>query len=163
MLSIISAVLAVAVALASPLAPAVGGVEWPGSVQEQNQNEPKPVDVNTATAEELQSVPGIGETLAKRIVEFREEHGPFEKVDDLLNVRGIGVASLDRMLNWMNEADTGAGTESASSAAPATRSERNPHALRPGPALVRVFVTCRSSSRNPIGTPDPCAASCSWG
>ncbi len=97
MLSIISAVLAVAVALASPLAPAVGGSEWPGSVQEQNQNEPKPVDVNTATAEELQSVPGIGETLAKRIVEFREEHGPFEKVDDLLNVRGIGVASLDKL------------------------------------------------------------------
>ncbi len=97
MLSIISAVLAVAVVLASPLTPAVGGAEWPGPVQEQNQNAPKPVDVNTATAEELQSVPGIGETLAKRIVEFRQEHGPFEKVDDLLNVRGIGVTSLDKL------------------------------------------------------------------
>lgn len=53
--------------------------------------------MNTATAQELQSVPGIGETLAKRIVEFREEHGLFEKVDDLLNVRGIGVASLDKL------------------------------------------------------------------
>ncbi len=97
MLSIISAVLAVAVVLASPLSPAVGGPEWRGPVQEQNQNAPKPVDVNTATAEELQSVPGIGETLAKRIVEFRQEHGPFEKVDDLLNVRGIGVTSLDKL------------------------------------------------------------------
>ena len=97
MLSIISTVLAVAVALAAPLSPAVGGPELRGPAQEQNQNEPKPIDVNTATAKELQSVPGIGETLAKRIVEFREEHGPFEKVDDLLNVRGIGVASLDKL------------------------------------------------------------------
>jgi competence protein ComEA len=102
MLSIISAVLAVAVVLASPLLPAVGGPEWPSAVQQQNQNEPERIDVNTATAEELQSVPGIGETLAKRIVEFREEHGPFEKVDDLLNVRGIGVASLDKLRPFLS-------------------------------------------------------------
>ena len=97
MFSIISTALAVAVVLVSPLSPAIGGLEWSGPGQEQSQNEPKPIDVNTATAEELQSVPGIGETLAKRIVEFREEHGLFEKVDDLLNVRGIGVASLDKL------------------------------------------------------------------
>ncbi len=97
MLSIISAVLAVVVVLASPLSPATAGPEWPGPVQDQNENVLKPIDVNTATAEELQSVPGIGETLAKRIVEFRQEHGPFEKVDDLLNVRGIGVTSLDKL------------------------------------------------------------------
>ena len=97
MLSIISVALAVAVTLASPLTPAVGGAGWSGPDQEQNQNQPKAIDVNTATAAELQSVPGIGETLAGRIVEFREEHGPFEKVDDLLNVRGIGVASLDKL------------------------------------------------------------------
>lgn len=102
MLSIISAVLAVAVVLASPSSPVVGGAEWPGAVQEQNESEPKRIDVNTATAEELQSVPGIGTTLARRIVEFREEHGPFEKVDDLLNVRGIGVASLDKLRPFLS-------------------------------------------------------------
>ena len=100
MLSIISTVLAVAVTLTSPLSPvgaAPGGAAAGGAGQEQNQVAREPVDLNTATAEQLQEVPGIGEALAQRIVEFRGEHGPFEKVDDLLNVRGIGVTSLDRL------------------------------------------------------------------
>ncbi len=52
------------------------------------------VDINTASTAELVSVPGIGEALAQRIVEFREKNGPFETVDDLLKVRGIGERSL---------------------------------------------------------------------
>jgi len=55
------------------------------------------VDINTASAEDLKKVPGLGEALAQRIVAFREEHGRFEKVDDLLNVRGIGVTSLEKL------------------------------------------------------------------
>lgn len=55
------------------------------------------VDVNDATVEELQEVPGIGPTLAGRIVAFREEFGPYERVDDLLDVEGIGVKSLERI------------------------------------------------------------------
>jgi comEA protein len=66
--------------------------------QQQQQGEQRElIDINAATAEQLQRVPGIGETLARRIIEFREEHGPFEKVDDLLNVQGIGTTSLDKM------------------------------------------------------------------
>ena len=55
------------------------------------------VDVNQASAEALMTVPGIGKSLAQRIVEFRKENGPFETVDDLLKVRGIGEKSLQKM------------------------------------------------------------------
>jgi len=65
------------------------------------QEEIRPVDVNSATAEDLQKVPGIGEALARRIIEFREEHGPFERIDDLLNVRGIGTASLEKLRPYL--------------------------------------------------------------
>jgi competence protein ComEA len=67
------------------------------SLPTTGQQERQPIDVNTATAEDLQKVPGIGEALAGRIIEFRQEHGRFEKVDDLLNVRGIGTASLEKL------------------------------------------------------------------
>jgi len=68
---------------------------------QQAQAEVKPVDINTADAAELQKVPGIGEALARRIVEFREANGRFEKVDDLLNVRGIGVTSLEKLRPYL--------------------------------------------------------------
>ena len=60
---------------------------------------PKPatVDVNRASAADLQSVPGIGKSLAQRIVDFREKNGPFSKIDDLLKVQGIGEKSLERI------------------------------------------------------------------
>lgn len=57
----------------------------------------EPVNVNTATAEQLTEIPGIGTSLASRIVEFREQNGPFERVDDLLKVRGIGERSLEKL------------------------------------------------------------------
>ncbi len=55
------------------------------------------VDVNNAGVEELMRLPGIGEVLARRIVAYREEHGPFESVDDLENVEGIGEKTLERI------------------------------------------------------------------
>lgn len=56
-----------------------------------------PVDLNTATVEDLVKVPGIGDALAQRIVEFRTKNGPFERVDDLLKVRGIGEKSIEKL------------------------------------------------------------------
>ncbi len=67
----------------------------------QEQGERKPVDVNKATVEQLQQVPGIGPALAQRIIDFRTEHGLFEKVDDLLNVRGIGTTTLDKLKPYL--------------------------------------------------------------
>jgi len=48
------------------------------------------VDINRASVEEFTKLPGIGPALARRIVAFREKHGPFRRVEDLLAIRGIG-------------------------------------------------------------------------
>ena len=56
-----------------------------------------PVDINTATREALAGVNGIGETLAAAIVEYRDIHGPFQAVDDLLNVRGVSAGLLAKI------------------------------------------------------------------
>lgn len=53
-----------------------------------------PLDVNSASAEELAGLPGIGEVLAQRIVDYRTANGPFEAVEDLLSVSGIGEKRL---------------------------------------------------------------------
>ncbi len=55
------------------------------------------VNINTATVEVLQTLPGIGPTIAQRIVEYRQTHGPFKKVEDLLNVKGIGEKKLEKI------------------------------------------------------------------
>lgn len=56
-----------------------------------------PVDVNRATADELATLPGIGPALARRIVLWRAENGPFATVDDLEKVPGIGPATVRRL------------------------------------------------------------------
>lgn len=55
------------------------------------------VDVNRASVEELEALPGIGPVIARRIVAFREAAGPFAEVTDLIRVRGIGPAKLARL------------------------------------------------------------------
>ncbi|HOX44794.1 MAG TPA: helix-hairpin-helix domain-containing protein [Myxococcota bacterium] len=52
------------------------------------------IELNTATAEDLEAIPGIGPTLAGRIVQHREEHGPFASLEELEEVRGIGSKTL---------------------------------------------------------------------
>lgn len=54
----------------------------------------RPVDVNTATADQLDALPGVGPATAQAIVEYRTAHGPFRSVDDVAKVRGIGPAKL---------------------------------------------------------------------
>ena len=54
-----------------------------------------PIDLNRATQSELDALPGVGPATALAIVSFRDEHGPFAAIDDLLDVRGIGPAKLD--------------------------------------------------------------------
>jgi competence protein ComEA len=58
---------------------------------------PAPVNINTANAEALQALPGIGPLLAERIVADREAHGPFRTVEDLLRVPGIGPKRWERI------------------------------------------------------------------
>jgi competence protein ComEA len=55
------------------------------------------VNVNTATLEELVLLPGIGESRARQLIETRKRRGGFKSVDELLEVKGIGDASLERL------------------------------------------------------------------
>ena len=58
--------------------------------QEEILPDLSPLDLNAATPEELAQLPGIGEELARRIVEYRESRGPFETAEQLMEVPGIG-------------------------------------------------------------------------
>lgn len=60
-------------------------------------SDPPSIDLNRATAEELQTLRGVGPVLAERILALRRDNGRFRSVDELLEVRGIGPATLERL------------------------------------------------------------------
>ncbi len=55
------------------------------------------VNLNTATQAELEALPGIGARVATRIIDYRKEKGPFKKIEELMNVQGIGEKSFLRL------------------------------------------------------------------
>lgn len=55
------------------------------------------INLNTATAEQLETLPGIGTRTAARIVEYRKKNGDFKKIEDLMNVQGVGEKSFLRL------------------------------------------------------------------
>lgn len=75
--------------------PAAQGVRSSG-VQKSRPSSGGLININTATAQELQALKGIGPALSKRIVEYREAHGAFPSPEDLINVKGIGPATLSK-------------------------------------------------------------------
>ena len=72
---------------AGAVAPAAGGAAETAG----------PVDLNTATVEQLQTLPGIGPVLAQRIIDYRTAHGPFSSVDGLQQVGGIGPSKFSQL------------------------------------------------------------------
>ena len=71
--------------------PLVGAAKMPGQAADRG------IDLNRATAAQLEDLPGVGPVLAGRIVAFRDLHGGFTAVEDLLDVGGIGEAKLAAM------------------------------------------------------------------
>ncbi|HHY2672828.1 helix-hairpin-helix domain-containing protein [Bacillus toyonensis] len=55
------------------------------------------VQINAASKEQLEKITGIGSRKAESILKYREEHGPFQKIEDLLEIDGIGVKSLEKI------------------------------------------------------------------
>ncbi len=89
--------------------PTVLATEPPVRSEPTKQTEPKksssssekkvtfPVNINTASKKELDALPGIGETLAQRIIDYRSANGPFSTVDELTKVKGIGEKTLEKL------------------------------------------------------------------
>lgn len=59
------------------------------------------INVNAATKEDLMLLPGIGKVIAQAIIDYRNDHGPFKTVEDLLNVSGIGNKRLDAIRDYI--------------------------------------------------------------
>ena len=93
------AVLGLALAASAALAASRPAVALPAEKQSDAKTAQSGgmVDINTAGVEELMSVPGIGEVIAQRIVEFREKNGAYASVEDLIKVQGIGEKSLEKL------------------------------------------------------------------
>jgi len=106
---------AVAVLVLAGLAGTIGwwGFQggWQGRLIEVERAEPRvasfQVDVNQADWPELVQLPGIGPTLAQRIIESRQTEGPFLSHEELLRVRGIGPKTLDQLRPYLRPLPSG--------------------------------------------------------
>ena len=63
------------------------------------------ISINEATVEELTELPRVGPTVAERIVSYRDENGPFERIEEIMNVRGIGVKTFERLKDRITVGD----------------------------------------------------------
>jgi len=68
----------------------------------------KPINLNTATVTELMQLPKVGQKTAERIVSFRKQHGSFKRIEELMNVKGIGEKSFAKLKPFLT---LGAGSQ----------------------------------------------------
>ncbi|MFA6503266.1 MAG: helix-hairpin-helix domain-containing protein, partial [Candidatus Paceibacterota bacterium] len=73
------------------------------------------ININTADAVLLDTLPGIGPTYASRIVDYRTQHGPFARIEDIQNVSGIGPSTYDNIKSLITVADASGATSTATS------------------------------------------------
>ena len=77
--------------------------EIPENTGKKNKSSAKSdsININTADENELQKIKGVGPSIAKRIVDFREENGDFQTIDDIKKVRGIGEKTFEKMKDFI--------------------------------------------------------------
>jgi len=96
---------AIAVLLLTLFAPSFAAAATPlATAAESRASAPRKLDVNRATAAELVGIPGIGERLAQAILELRERKGSFTKLEELLEVRGIGEKNFAGLVEHLTVA-----------------------------------------------------------
>ena len=66
-------------------------------ISKKQESENQRISINTATANDLTALPGIGEAMAERIIAYRNEHGLFQTIDELRNVKGIGERKYEAL------------------------------------------------------------------
>lgn len=71
------------------------------TVSEENNSINQSININTATSQQLQELPGIGEAIANRIIAYRNLNGKFEKIEDIKNVSGIGEAKFNNIKDYI--------------------------------------------------------------
>jgi competence protein ComEA len=83
----------------------------PGNLVAQSKSAPRPaakppvasaININTAASADLEKLPGIGPKTAERIVEYRQKNGPFKKIEELMNVRGVGEKNFLKLKDMVN-------------------------------------------------------------
>jgi competence protein ComEA len=74
--------------------------------EEGEEQSPQRVDINRAEPWLLEALPGIGETRAEAIVDYRNENGEFKRVEDLLQVKGIGEKTFDKIKDYITVSDS---------------------------------------------------------
>jgi len=73
--------------------------------REGEEQSPQKIDINRAEPWLLEALPGIGETRAQAIVDYRSENGPFKRIEDLLKVSGTGEATFDKIKDFITVSD----------------------------------------------------------
>jgi competence protein ComEA len=89
-----SAVLGVVIVSLLALSPAMAAQDKPAKAAKPAATVATPVNLNTASAADLEALPGVGAATAKLIIAHREKNGGFKKVEELMNIKGIGEKSF---------------------------------------------------------------------
>jgi competence protein ComEA len=90
-----------------------------------------PINLNTATAAELQQVPGIGPSTADKILKMRKAYGPFKSVDDLRAIKGIGPKRMEKMRKYLTVGKAAAQKKPPTQTTPAHNAPPSPRPTSP--------------------------------
>jgi competence protein ComEA len=90
----IFALVILAITLVAPSSASAGQAAKPAAASKARATASEPVNLNAATATQLQTLPGVGASTAQRILDYRQKNGSFKKIEELMNVKGIGEKSF---------------------------------------------------------------------